>query len=140
MEAWRRIPTRAMIADLDRTFGVNVREAREGLGYSQQTFADTLEAFYGITWHQTTVGKIESGARPAKLHEAVAIASALGMSVSDLLSESADINRKESLAKRAIAELNVIEHVIQKRTEQLRKEIEDLKKSGESDGVDPEAS
>jgi transcriptional regulator with XRE-family HTH domain len=127
-----------MIASLDKIFGRNMREARERLGYSQQLFADSLEAFYGITWHQTTVGKIESGVRPAKLHEAVAIASALGMSVSDLLSESADVDRKESIAKRAIHELGVIEHVIQTRIEELREEMQDLKTAENPDGVDSE--
>ena len=118
-----------MIADLDKLFGQNVRKEREYLGLSQQTLAEHLDAFYGLTWHQTTVGKTETGARPAKLHEAVAIADALGRSVSDLLSESADFNRKRSNVQRAISELMVIGHTVRVRTKQLKQELEDLSNS-----------
>jgi transcriptional regulator with XRE-family HTH domain len=66
-----------LVRELDAGFGARVRAARELLGLSQQYIADGMSA-YGVTWYQTTVGKVESGERPAKLSEAVALAVMLG--------------------------------------------------------------
>ncbi len=68
---------RGFVASLDANFGARVRAARERLGLSQQAISDGMRS-YGVAWYQTTVGKVESGERPAKLSEAVALAFMLG--------------------------------------------------------------
>ena len=65
---------------LDVTAGENIRRLREQLGYSQAELARRV----GGGFQQQTIVKIEKGARPLRLAEAVAVADALSVDVSDL--------------------------------------------------------
>lgn len=84
----------------EETFGQVVRELREARGWSQRELAEEL-ATYDITVHQSTIAKIEAGARPIRLNEALAISALLGVpSLVDLLStagpNSADPTQAEA--------------------------------------------
>lgn len=52
---------------------------------SQQELADRLLARHGLNWYQSTVTKMESGSRPTRLTEALAVADALGLELAELL-------------------------------------------------------
>ena len=52
---------------------------REERGWSQSEVARRMEA-YGYNWHQTTVGRVESGKRPLRLNELVHPAAMFGVS------------------------------------------------------------
>lgn len=52
---------------------------REERGWSQAEVARRMEAS-GYHWHQTTVGRIESGKRPLRLNELVQLAAMFGVS------------------------------------------------------------
>jgi transcriptional regulator with XRE-family HTH domain len=53
---------------------------RKSCGMSQERLAAAVKA-YGLSFHQTSVSKIESGDRPVTLSEAYVIAEVLGTSI-----------------------------------------------------------
>jgi transcriptional regulator with XRE-family HTH domain len=68
----------------DEQVGQRVRELREQRGFSQQHVAMTMTMTRGHRWHQTTQAQTESGQRPLRLTEAVALADVLGVRVDEL--------------------------------------------------------
>lgn len=65
-------------ADIDRNVATNLRQFREERGMSQDELAQRMsERGFGFT--QATIWKIESGQRPVKISEAVALGKALGL-------------------------------------------------------------
>ena len=64
-------------------FRKNLRARREALGVSQAALAEDLERL-GYPLVQQTIAKIESGKRPVRLDEAVALARALDTSLDQL--------------------------------------------------------
>lgn len=76
------------VAWLERRFGGVVRELREARGLSQAELARELGAL-GFEYHQTTIGKLESGARPLRIGELYAMAAVFGVSATDLLDAAA---------------------------------------------------
>lgn len=75
--------------ELNDWFAENLRKARNELGIGQQELADMV-AEEGLRWHQTTVQRIESGARPVKLAEAVVVAECLGVPLQDMVTLDSD--------------------------------------------------
>lgn len=73
-----------MSEDLNETIGVSVRHHRERLGLSQTALSNRMRAL-GLSWHQMTVGRTESGERPLRLDEATALAGCLDVPVMELL-------------------------------------------------------
>lgn len=72
--------------DLNALFRASMRARREAAGWSQADLARRLDdAGLGALGHQTTVARIESGARPVKLDEAAAIARALDARVEEMI-------------------------------------------------------
>jgi transcriptional regulator with XRE-family HTH domain len=65
--------------DLQRAVGCNLREHREGLGLSQEAFADEL----GV--HRTYMGGVERGERNLTLRSVERLAARLGVDVFALL-------------------------------------------------------
>lgn len=68
----------------EETFIRNLRRRREELGLTQQELGRRTAAF-GYEMPKQTVHKIESGTRPVRLGEAVALALALGATVEGLM-------------------------------------------------------
>lgn len=68
-----------MEGELQRLVGENLRAHREGLGLSQEAFADVL----GV--HRTYMGAIERGQRNLTLQSLERIASKIGVKPTDLL-------------------------------------------------------
>lgn len=106
---------------IDATFGARVRREREQQGMSQEFLAGAL-AVFGVDWHQTTAGRVESGARPARLAEAVAVAAVLGVPLSELIGERDAVRQRERL-ERAAAELIHVRQEVDQRLARLREEI-----------------
>src|ERR1035437_6330255 len=66
------VTTRWLI-DLEAIVASNVRTLREGRSLSQQQLGSDLSV-HGVGMHQTTVAKLEAGAKPLRLNEVAAIA------------------------------------------------------------------
>jgi len=85
----------------------------------QGHIVEVLGRIFGVVWHQTTVTKTESGARPLRLSEAVAVAHILGVPLTDLIDETA-----ASTASRgrhaAIRELRLMRSQVDKRITELQ--------------------
>ncbi|MGW4411188.1 helix-turn-helix domain-containing protein [Nonomuraea sp. NPDC004702] len=73
---------------LETLFGQRVRRLRVGRGWSQEELAERLTQV-GLQFHQTQVGKLESGSRPIRLNEAQALALIFDTPLSNLLDDSA---------------------------------------------------
>ncbi len=71
---------RSLCEQRERIIGAKVRQLREQRGWSQADLSDRL-AYYGWPLHQTNVSKIESGRRPLRVAEAVALALVFGLPV-----------------------------------------------------------
>lgn len=64
--------------------GRRVRELRQARGWSQTDLATHLRP-YGFDLTQSTVAKLEAGARPTRLDELDALAAVLGVPLADLI-------------------------------------------------------
>jgi transcriptional regulator with XRE-family HTH domain len=62
----------------DALFGYNLRKLRERAGMSEVALADAMRE-HGRPWHQSTVGRVQSGQQPAKYADAVALAAIFGV-------------------------------------------------------------
>jgi transcriptional regulator with XRE-family HTH domain len=71
---------------IDDRVGVNLRAYRDAAGLSQEELAQRM-AERGFGFSQATVWKIESGNRPIKISEAVALADALDLRAWDSLTQ-----------------------------------------------------
>jgi transcriptional regulator with XRE-family HTH domain len=79
---------RAIVDWTRGNFGRRMRAIREERGLTQLHVVDLLNSRFDLHWHQTTCGKVESGERPARVAEAIAIAFVLGVQLEELLYES----------------------------------------------------
>lgn len=69
--------------DIEAIVAKNVRRLREARGLSQQQLGTDL-APQGAGMHQTTVAKLEAGARPLRLNEVLAIAAYFDVPIESL--------------------------------------------------------
>jgi transcriptional regulator with XRE-family HTH domain len=87
----------------EQRFGRRVKDLRQARGWTQEEFARHMTAA-GHSMHQTTVAKMESGARPTTIKELAAIATIFDISVAalfeDPLEETAMRQRLAGLAYR----------------------------------------
>lgn len=90
--------SREGIARLDELFGRRMKAIREARRIPQQHVAMNLSMLHGMPWHQSTVGKVESGLRPVRLAEAVAIAAVLAVPLQELLTEDVEPGHEPSQA------------------------------------------
>lgn len=70
--------------DYAQRFGELVKRHRRERGWTQAELAAQMEA-RGLPMHQTTVAKIERGARPTSLEDLVVLSDALGVPIRGLL-------------------------------------------------------
>lgn len=76
-----------VIEQRNKVIGSRIRQAREGLGWSQVKMAEELTARGIPGMVSSTIGRLESGARAVRLAEAPTFASTLGVSVADLIAD-----------------------------------------------------
>lgn len=97
---------------------------------SQQTLVDKLADLGVTTWHQTTVGKVESGTRPVRLAEALAVSEIFGLSIDEFLSRTPTASEDRAYRARLFtarrAELGVLQSLIEARERQLDMWIDTL--------------
>jgi transcriptional regulator with XRE-family HTH domain len=91
---------------IDESFGKLFLEARKAKGISQEAVAAAL-ASRGYVLHVTTIGKIERGERRVSVGEAVALASALGLTLDVLVAGSAAIDSRYEALRTAEHNLDV---------------------------------
>lgn len=84
-------------AHLERRFGRGIKTMREARGWSQTELAERL-AELGFEYHQTTIGKIESAARPLRLSELFAFAGVFGIPASDMLAATGSTVNPDSFS------------------------------------------
>jgi transcriptional regulator with XRE-family HTH domain len=96
------------LADPEAAAGQAVRDARKGNGWTQQRLADEMNAAYGYSWGQSTIGKIEtsepSQRRPLRVRELVHLAAVLDVPLSQLLVDPATVARRPEELDKDIAE------------------------------------
>lgn len=97
--------------EVRRIFGVTVRNIRKLRGWSQEELARQLSEI-GVTMHQTTVAKMENGARPTSVDELVLVARVLGVRPADLTPPE-DPDRENVRGR--LAELKAINDEIRQR-------------------------
>jgi transcriptional regulator with XRE-family HTH domain len=95
-------------ADPEAAAGQAVRDVRKCNGWTQQRLADEMNAAYGYSWGQSTIGKIEtsepSQRRPLRVRELVHLAAVLGVPLGQLLVDPAEVARRPEELDRDIAE------------------------------------
>lgn len=98
----------ADLADPEAAAGQAVRDVRKSNGWTQQRLADEMNAAYGYSWGQSTIGKIEtsepSQRRPLRVRELVHLAAVLGVPLGQLLVDPAAVARRPEELDRDIAE------------------------------------
>ncbi|MGW2539458.1 helix-turn-helix domain-containing protein [Kitasatospora sp. NPDC001574] len=117
---------------LDERFGEHLKDARTAGGLSQVRLA-ALMATRGFAWHQTTVARTESGARPVLLKEALALAEILHQSLDHFTApEHSAIDKwiADSAQQRS-----VIEKRIRNAEREARRALYDLEKAKLGEGV-----
>jgi transcriptional regulator with XRE-family HTH domain len=77
--------------DLQKQLGANVRRIRDGLGLSQERFAER------VGWHRTLVGAIERGERNLTLRTVERIGDQLGIDALDLLAPAPQVAEAPTL-------------------------------------------
>lgn len=85
------------LLNVDSHFAINLRTLRERVGMSQADLADALKKRGFPNIHPTTVARIESGTREARIGEGVAIADILGSSLAVLASPPAELKSNVAL-------------------------------------------
>lgn len=67
--------------DLRARLAENIRWARERAGLSQEQLAEQMREVAGYGWHQQTVARTETGTRPVRADEMVALSDVLNVSL-----------------------------------------------------------
>lgn len=111
--------TRNEIEALDANIGRRIREIREAQHMPLIHVSMVMTAKFGFqTWkHATTPAKVEYGERALRLSEAVALASILGVPLTDLIDETAATGRGRNAA---IRELRLMRNQVDKRITELQ--------------------
>jgi transcriptional regulator with XRE-family HTH domain len=80
--------------DIDQNIAANLRTYREAVSISQEELAQRM-ADLGFGFSQATIWKIESGQRPVRASELVALADSLGIMRATNLTDKPDIAKHE---------------------------------------------
>lgn len=116
--------------DPNERFRTNVRATRESRGLSQSQLSDALRNF-GYTWPQSTIQRIETGQRRVDVGEAHALADALGVPITTLLSTLSPLDSSHTAkVRRALQTLDDADtalHHAQRHRERARHHLAELK-------------
>lgn len=91
----------------DAEIGARIKHLRGNM--PKRHIMTVLEMLHGVKWHPMTVDRVESGERPLKLTEAIALAGIFGVTLDELVASGTP---KPSGQSSAIRELTaVLDHV-----------------------------
>jgi transcriptional regulator with XRE-family HTH domain len=95
----------------EQTAARHLRLMRQGRDWSQQEVANRMKAF-GYSWRQSTIGKIETDARPVSLNELADFAAMYGVPVAQFLESGApdDLEALEREIEALTEERAMLEH------------------------------
>jgi transcriptional regulator with XRE-family HTH domain len=85
----------------DAIFARRLREVRQQAKTTQQQLAGRMTAV-GHKMHRTAIAKIEVGARPVSIGEAVQLAGALGVPLMELVTDHGSVTEQEQLHRARI--------------------------------------
>jgi len=91
--------------DIDKNIAANLRTYREAGNISQEELAQRM-ADLGFGFSQATIWKIESGQRPVRASELVALADSLGIMLATHLTDKPDMARHEARLEQANRKLH----------------------------------
>lgn len=89
-----------MLREVSIEFGRRVRELRKAASLTQAELAERLGR-WGKSYHQTTIAKLEAGARPTTLDELMPLAVALGVSQREFFDDPSPTDRAEHKVREA---------------------------------------
>lgn len=103
-----RAKDRRLILSAEQLAGQELKRLRNERGWSQEEVARRMTAS-GYDWHQTTVGRTESAARPLRVNEAVVLATIFEVPITQLLVPAAmklsDVEGEIKDTEEALAEV-----------------------------------
>lgn len=76
--------------DVELAIGMQLARARKRYWLAQRDLAELMKAAGYVRWSQATVWSVESGARPLRLSEAMALAAILGIPLQTFTAVVAD--------------------------------------------------
>lgn len=87
---------------VDAVFARRLRDVRGIAGLTQQQLADRMTAA-GYKMFRSQIGKIENGDRPVTVGEATVLAAALGVELTELLTDPSQAGQENELQARRLA-------------------------------------
>lgn len=113
---------RRSVPSAEQLAGQELRRLRNERAWSQEEVARRMTAS-GYDWHQTTVGRTETAARPLRVNEAVVLSAIFEVPVTQLLVPAAmklsDVDQEIEDTEEALAEIKVMMAEFQLKIEQL---------------------
>jgi transcriptional regulator with XRE-family HTH domain len=103
-------PTGPPVPDADRAFGARLRTARRRAGCSQGELSDRLSEV-GVRLSASSIARIEAGAQPVRLTEAIGLAHALSVNLCEMIPEIGPVLGRGGLA-RATQELELLRRTL----------------------------
>ncbi len=97
--------------DIDRNIAANVRAYREAAGISQEELAQRMTDC-GFGFSQATIWKIESGQRPVRASELIALTDALGVSLATSLTREPEATKYTIQLKQTSAAASAAYHAV----------------------------
>jgi len=111
-----------LVASAEQLADQELKRLRNERGWSQEEVARRMTAS-GYDWHQTTVGRTESAARPLRVNEAVVLAAIFEVPITQLLVPAAmklsDVEGEIKETEEALAEVKKMVGEFQLKVEQL---------------------
>lgn len=101
-------------------FRDHLQRMREKSGMTQTDLARLLRDDYGLAFHQQTVQRIESGERPVRLNEAMAVSEVFKQKIGTLVSPPTELTEALHLLLQAKQEWRGLYFDLQKREEEVR--------------------
>jgi transcriptional regulator with XRE-family HTH domain len=111
----------------EAAFAKNVKAARERRGWSQTELAKRLTA-RSLPFHQQQVQRIEAGARPVRLNEAIVLAEVLGEHFEDMTNAP----DSQAVRRNLIVAMGRVSYLASDLAEYLEEHLEDIDKASES--------
>lgn len=109
----------------DEAFAVNLRQAREDAGLSQEAVAQEMRE-RGFRFHQTTVNKIETGERKVPVGEATELAAVLGIPLDTMLQSSDTRVFRAQMINRSVDKIRRLAKAVEGPLDEIGAELENV--------------